>query len=199
MLQRTSVGAQLAFDSGPGGRRASKHRGLTKVPTTCMRLGYQQRVAGYTAALGPWSGVLPGVWRASGLHWVKVSLPKRPREKQALPGTRSRVAWCLLACVLRPSARISARCDRLAQAGACFHMLMTPSPAAGGQVLGPHMHCTWSIGQFGVPFRAWLRTFVRPLCGARAHPPCPNQRAFFGPQALVLGSSCMAGQRFDWK
>ena len=163
MLQRTSVGAQLAFDSGPGGRRASKHRGLTKVPTTCMRLGYQQRVAGYTAALGPWSGVLPGVWRASGLHWVKVSLPKRPREKQALPGTRSRVAWCLLACVLRPSARISARCDRLARAGACFQMVIAPRPAAGVGFLGCHMGTQGSRGENGVPFLAWLRTFVHPL------------------------------------
>ena len=69
-------------------------------------------------------------------------------------------------CVLRPSARISARCDTLAHAGACFHMVTYP-----GQLLQVGFwgatECTPGAGaQNGVPLHAGSGVLSTPYAAA---------------------------------
>ena len=62
----------------------------------------------------------------SGLLVAEVHLPKTSHETSALFGARSRVRWVRADCVLRTSARISARCDTLAHAGARNQVVTYP-------------------------------------------------------------------------
>ena len=138
-------------------------------------LGYQRRAAGYTALLPPQGSGQDRVWRVPEQALGDVDLSKTAQQKTVLGGSRSRVFCCLLGCVHRPSARTSARCDTLAHAGACFHLVITPRPAAGDPFLGCHS-CTLGPGplKWG-PSPCGLMTFVRPLYGAGQEVACLNQ------------------------
>ena len=122
----------------------------------------QRRVAGYTAALCTRPNEALGGWRAPARHWGEGYPPESRGAKTARRGSRSRVCRCVQVCVHRSSARISARCDSLAQAGACFHMVMTPGPAAGHEFLGCHMHALGVGGQFGAPYLHGSRLLSTP-------------------------------------
>ena len=145
----------------------------------------QRRVVGYTAAQRARRGRGFGDWRAPAQHRVEGYPPKARGAKRARLGSRSRVCRCVRACARRSSARISGRCDSLAQAGACFHMGMTPRPAAGDAFLGCHMHALGLGGQFGAPCLHGAGV-LSTRCSARAGRPWPHSRLLFLSHTHVL-------------
>ena len=136
-------------------------------------LGYHERAAGYTAPLPLLGNGQDRVWRVSEQAWGEVDLPQTGQQKIAPGWGRTRVSCRLLGCVLRPSARVSARCDTLARAGACFHTATTPRPAAREPIFGvPQVHTGAWTPQTGAPVHAGSRLLSAPCCK-----PCTRRHA----------------------
>ena len=102
----------------------------------------------------------------SGLLVAEVHLPKTSHETSALFGARSRVRWVRADCVLRTSARISARCDTLAHAGARNQVVTYPRSTPEHGFWPPSMCILGSGASVGAPFLHGPRLLSTPYAGA---------------------------------